>query len=492
MNILIDSNIFIPLEISSVSDIEPKTPKANELYRKAKEIDYHIFLLDVQKKDIENDKNLERKKTRLLAFEKYELLKNIEQTDVIKKSFPAIDKTSHDYIDISLLNALCANDVSILVTDDEGIHKKAKKIGKEDLVYYLEDALDFINGQLPKTLETGKEHPVIKTDKCFNLNLEDSFFDTLRNDYSGFDNWFKTKCQNEHRDCLVIKNQNKIAGLCIYKFEKPCYDMIGNVLKICTFKLAMSGNKFGELLLKNIFNYCYKSSVDWIYVTAYEKNYICQFFENFGFEKYKDRKEDTGEFIYRKKLYPKNDAIKKYSALEYHIKYGPRFFNKSQASFLVPVISNYHDMLFPETINENLLFPSLYYQDAFSNAIRKAYICASNTNLISDGDILFFYKSHGEGTIEACGIVERLLRSNNPDEIISIAGKRTVYKREEIAEKCSENKDNLVLLFRQTENLLSKIELKQLIDLQLIKAVPQTITKISEEAKQWILQLAPQ
>lgn len=53
MNILIDTNIFIPLELTSLSDIEPETHAINELYRKAKIVDYHVFLLDTQKKDVE-------------------------------------------------------------------------------------------------------------------------------------------------------------------------------------------------------------------------------------------------------------------------------------------------------------------------------------------------------------------------------------------------------------------------------------------------------
>ena len=57
MNILIDTNIFIPLELTSLSDMEPETHSINELYRKAKEVNYHVFLLDTQKKDVENDKN---------------------------------------------------------------------------------------------------------------------------------------------------------------------------------------------------------------------------------------------------------------------------------------------------------------------------------------------------------------------------------------------------------------------------------------------------
>lgn len=493
MNILIDTNIFIPLELTSVSDFEPETHTINELYRKTKEINYHVFLLDMQKKDIENDKNADRKSIRLLAFEKYELLKNVKTTEIVSKFFPNVPENSHDFIDIALLNALCANAVSILVTNDEGIHKKAKKIGKEDLVYYLADALDFINNQLPKKLKVDISHPIIKSEKCYNIDINDSFFDSLRADYNGikFNNWFKEKCQNGHRDCLVINDNNKLVGLCIYKFEAPCYEMAGTILKICTFKLAVSGNKKGELLLHKLFDYSYSSNVDWIYVTAYEKNYICQFFENFGFERYSKVKEDTGELIFRKRMKPNIKDYESFSPLEFDIKFGPRYFNDKQDAFLVPIIASYHDMLFPDSIKQDSLFPEFNYANSFSNAIRKAYLCKSNSTLIKEGSILFFYKSHDVGTIETCGIVERIERLQNTDEIVSVTGRRTVYRRGEIEKMCADKKDVLVLLFRQAESFLNEIKLSDLQKEKLVNCVPQSITKLTEEAKKWILQQRP-
>lgn len=493
MNILIDTNIFIPLELTSSSDIEPETHAVNELYRKAKELGYHVFLLDTQKKDVESDKNEERRKIRLLAFEKYELLENVKTTEIITKTFPNIPETSHDFIDVALLNALCANAVSILVTNDEGIHKKSKKIGKDDFVYYLADALNFINNQLPKNLTIDATHPIIKKEKCYNLNINDNFFDSLRADYEGekFDRWFVEKCQNGHRDCLVIQENDKLIGLCIYKFEEPCYEMTGTVLKICTFKLSVSGNKQGELLLRKLFDYSYISNVDWIYVTAYEKNYICQFFENFGFERYNKLKEDSGELIFRKQMKPCPGDYLRLAPLDFDIRFCPRYFNTEQDAFLVPVISSYHNMLFPEAIKENLLFPQLDYMDSYSNAMRKAYLCKSNTNLVQAGSILFFYKSHDVGTIETCGIVERVERLRNPDAIISLTGKRTVYQRSEIEDMCKGEKDILVLLFRQTEGFSKEIHFSELKKQKLVGGVPQSITKLSEEAKKWILKQRP-
>lgn len=488
MNILFDTNILIPLEPKTISDIEPETHEINELYKKLKELNYHIFLLDLQKKDIESDKDFNRRETRIISFEKYELLENIKRTEVINSAFPNIPENSHDYVDIALLNAVCANAVSILVTNDEGIHKKAKQVGKEDSVYYLSEALNLVNRQLPDTsILKGYEHPVIAAEKCYNIDENDSFFDSLRQSYNGFNDWFINKCKLAHRDCFTIREKSKLTGICIYKFEEPCYEMMGKIVKICTFKLISQGNKLGELLLKNLLEQCYKSTVDWIYVTAFPDNYICQFFETFGFEPFKDKLNDTEELILRKHLIPeeKNNL----DSLEYHIKYGPKYFDKTAQSFLVPITDSYHAMLFPETMVDSL-FPEIYYEDSYANAIRKAYICNSNTNQLSEGSILFFYKTHSDSSIFVCGIVEKVLKTSSPDEILSMIGKRTVYKRQEIEEKCKNGNTCLAILFRQTINFNRKININDLIKQKLINGIPQSITQLSEEAKKWIIQQA--
>lgn len=381
---------------------------------------------------------------------------------------------------------LTGKTTDLLVTEDEGIHKKAKKIGIEDKVYSLSDANAFIEAKLPKSLKIDNLSPIIEPEWCYNININDSFFDSLRNDYIGFNNWFKNKCQSEHRQCFVVKEQDKLEGICIYKTEDSeesvKYGMKGFVVKLCTFKLTIKGRKLGELLLKNIFSTCYNANVDWIYVTAFENNYICQFFESFGFEKYKLTKKDTGELIFRKRLNPnQSDLIN--TPLDYHIKFGPRYFETSQNSFLVPIKTSYHEMLFPELERQPLLFANFY---PYSNAIKKAYISNSNTTLVNVGDILFFYRTHKDQSIQACGIVEELRRSSNPEEVLALAGKRTLYELKDISEMCK-NRECLVILFRQAENLVKPIYLSDLTKIQLIKGVPQSISKLTDEAKKYIL-----
>ena len=349
LKILIDTNILLPLEPTSLKDVESLSHQANEFVQKTQKAKALIYLLDVQKNDINRDKDENRRNLRLLACEKYQLLTNVQMSEFFKGNFELSNLNPHDFVDVSLLNALYCNAVSILVTNDNGIHSKAKKIGLGDRVYRLEDALDFINMQLPIDLKAESLHPIINKEKCYNLDIRDDFFDSLRQDYDGFDDWFQEKCQRGHRDCFVIRNESKIAGLCIYKNEEPSYEMKGKIVKICTFKLKYSGTKQGELLLRQLFKMCYDSNVDWLYVTAFESNYICQFFEDFGFECYREKKEDTGELIYRRRMVPTLNDRNNLLALPFHKRFGYRYFIPSEKAFLVPTKKNFYNRLFPET-----------------------------------------------------------------------------------------------------------------------------------------------
>jgi hypothetical protein len=378
VKILIDTNIFIPLEITRFDDIEPNQKHIDSFHEKCNRAGFSVFLHSEIKRDIHRDTNNERKNLRLLAINKYSMLTDIKYSDEVKNKLGLPHEDANDYVDYHLLNAVYVNAVNILVSNDTKIHKRAKSLDISDKVYFLDD-VDALFQSL--AIEPIKLSEHVKMEKCYNINLSDEIFDSLKVDYTGFDNWFRSKCQTGHRSCYVIRDGKDINGITIFKNEDESaellrYNLSGNVLKICTFKTSprVSGSKFGELLLRTIFDYSYANKFDWIYVTTFERNYICTFFESFGFEKYRNVKPDTGELVYIKKLTPAPD--RKLSALQYHILYGPEYIDKNSDCFLVPVRPFYHEKLFPELEKQSLLFP---HSEGCSNGIRKAYICKSNT-----------------------------------------------------------------------------------------------------------------
>ena len=107
--------------------------------------------------------------------------------------------------------------------------------------------------------------------------------------------------------------------------------------------------------------------------------------------------------------------------------------------------------------------------------------------MIEPGNILFFYRTHSDKKIECCGIVEQTLHSSKVDDILPLVGKRSVFSKFEIENFCTKSRDCFLILFRQVENLKNPYNLDELKERDFIKGYPQTITMISNEAKECIL-----
>lgn len=71
--------------------------------------------------------------------------------------------------------------VDFLLTEDKGIHKKAEILGVAERIFLIEEALEFFSKLLPKHRISAP--PAIKFIPTYNLNLEDSIFNSLKEDY---------------------------------------------------------------------------------------------------------------------------------------------------------------------------------------------------------------------------------------------------------------------------------------------------------------------
>lgn len=113
--------------------------------------------------------------------------------------------------------------------------------------------------------------------KFSEIDLQDAFFLSLRNDYPGFDNWFKGKSDQE---AYVQYENNKIIGFLFLKVEKNLVnDVVPNIhankiLKVSTFKINAHGTKMGEQFIKIIMDYAVSEDVDVCYVTIYENIHL--------------------------------------------------------------------------------------------------------------------------------------------------------------------------------------------------------------------------
>jgi L-amino acid N-acyltransferase YncA len=392
---------------------------------------------------------------------------------------------SNNWVDNNLLAALKGDLIDYLVTEDIGIHKKAKKLNLKSRVLLLADAVVLIKDLFDTT---PSPPPAVTNPYIYEIDTNDLIFNSLREDYQGFDEWL-VKCKREQRRAYVVTTvENKdIAAIAILKRENNLPNgQEGKVLKICTFKVSpyFGGNKLGELLLKAIFEYLFVNKYRFAYFTTYEKqDQLIEFAKDFGFFEIENNQSEQ-ELAFCKDLKFEHGDIESIKPFDFHLKFGPRVTSfRGNSAFIIPIQPNYHNILFPELELQKSLFPVMR---PCGNSIRKAYLSHSLSSKIKRGDNIIFYRSYDIKAVTCLGIAEGTFRSNNANEIAQYVGSRTVYSFSTIKEMCS--KPVLAIKFRLVQPLSETIPLRTLRKHGIIKGQPQSITEISPESIEWLKQ----
>ena len=477
MNILLDTNIIIPLEDTN------KVLNASfaELRRLAVEQRHCLYVHPMQLADINRDKDQKRKKIVLSRLNQYSKIDNppilsYEECAALGLS----NSNDNDKVDNNVLFALYRGAVHLLVTNDEGIHKKASKIGIQDKVYRLEQFLDFLRKYSNSPISYS--YTGVQDRYMYEIDKKQSFFDSLRQAYDGFNRWYQN-CAEQQRKCWCIEDdKGNVAAICIYKLENDTSltndgkIVKGSILKLCTFKVEAQarGKKLGERLLYIAFDYCVKNDIDWVYLHTFEQKTLVSLCEDYGFYNLGKYKHDD---VYIKPMRLKNENL---DSLDSLIRYYPYFQDDDAVQkFIVPIRPKYHEDLFPDFSNlKGSLFES--DQNLYScqgNTIKKAYLCHSKIKTIKKGDVLMFYRSHDRKSIQCMGIVEEVFFSEYIDEVFPVISKRTVYTYADLIEILKQK--TLVILFRFIA-LDKEIPLKSIVSAG-IEGNIQSIRKISNE-----------
>lgn len=477
MNILLDTNILIPLEDTS----KILSEDLSTMMKLCSEQKHNLFVHPLQVEDLQRDKDEKRKCILLSRIKQYQSIDNppiLSEEELKKLNWR--QSNDNDRIDNNLLFSLYRNAVHLLITNDEEIHKKAKKANLQDRVYRISQFLLLLN----KESKTYPITPVgIENGYLYNFDISQDFFDSLRNSYDGFNDWYK-KAAEAQRKCWYISENNHLIAICIYKEENDVQItdkgkiIPGRILKLCTFKVdpRYRGRKIGERILYIAFKYCKDNHYKWIYLSAMgnEQKSLIGLCEEYGFSlvgKY------NGDDVYLKPMTP--DEEDTLSALEYNKKYYPYYIDTdSIQKFIIPIQPQYHNDLFADISDTAAgLFKSDYTMySPQCNTIKKAYLCHSSCKQIKSGDIILFYRSGDRQSIECIGIVEQAIISNDIEIVLPLISKRTVFSNSELEKILS--KDTLVILFRYIA-LDKKINIEQLTTAG-IRGNIQTIRKISQ------------
>ena len=109
------------------------------------------------------------------------------------------------------------------------------------------------------------------------LDFSDKFFDSLKTDYPGFEEWFKKKIDEKEHVYVHYNQSGNLSGFLYLKVEHNIVNDVdpvieaSNIVKIGTFKIESHGTRQGERFIKKAFDYCIYNKADICYVTLYSK-----------------------------------------------------------------------------------------------------------------------------------------------------------------------------------------------------------------------------
>jgi len=484
LRVILDTNILINREDDRVI-----ADNVQNLMRIISETNTVSLIHPVSITDIRKDKNEERKRKMLSKIAAYP---SIEAPPDFRKDREFITKigereATKNQIDNDILYSIYRNAVDFLISEDKGIHRKAEKLGIQNRVLTIDQAIQLIG----KTSERKKllSPPALRRTPTHNLNLKDSFFDSLRFGYPEFDDWMK-KVSAKGRECWAyFREDGSIGALLIFKQEDEHIDCDTQItkmkrLKICTLKVDETGHRIGELLIKISSEYAVKNRLQEMFITHFttgSDDALVKLISEYGF--IRQGSNSRGEEVFLKSLQPDGVLCSDLSPLEIAKRYYPSYYDGQGVNkFIIPIRKEYHSRLFTDFSGRQTTL--LEFSGEFiieGNTIKKAYLCHSKSKLIEPGDVVIFYQSRDLKQLTHIGIVEMVkhFQAGNKKEIQDLLVKRTAYSDKELTFHAS--KPSLVLFFTQHFCLPCPVDYKDLVKIGAIKGQPQSITRISHE-----------
>ncbi len=447
MRALLDTNIIIHRETSRIINENIGT-----LFLWLDRLQYIKNVHPVTVEELKRHSDNEVVRTMGIKLDSYQVLKTIAPLhEEVKNTSDKIDTTGNDINDTLLLNEVYCSRVDLLITEDKKIHQKALALGVDDKVFRIDSFIEKAISENPtlvdyKTLSVKKEY-------FGNISLSDSFFDSFREDYLGFDDWFNKKSEETSYICSYEEATN--AFLFIKKEdETENYSDITpplppkNRLKIGTFKVTANGFKLGERFLKIIFDNAFKQKVEEIYVTIFDKREeqerLISLLQDWGFNYYGIKSTKNGEEKVYVKPFKRGEEIN--NALP---KLTYPFISKESDVFIVPIYQQYHTELFPDSILKTESPLDFIENEPHRNALSKVYICRSIERDLKSGDRIIFYRTGDPGNAihtgvtTTVGIVESVITDiKDETTFLSLCRKRSVFSDEELKKHWNYNKNN--------------------------------------------------
>ena len=436
MRVLLDTNILIHREAERVDREDIGT-----LFRALDAIKAEKCVHPASIEEIGRHGNPEVVRTFKVKLDSYHVLKTLAPETSETAGLGVGDRTENDRTDTALLREVAAGRVDALITEDRGIHAKARTAGLSASVFTIDSFLEKVNAENPPPAD----YQVLSVKKTHfgEVNLRDEFFDSFRSEYKDFDKWFNRKA-DEITYCCTDEGGHIVAFLYVKRegVEENYADISppfrkATRLKIGTFKVSANGHKLGERLLKIVFDNALLYDVDEIYVTAFgkssEQERLLSLIGEWGFILHGTKTTlDGGEQVWVRSFRPTFDAADPRRSYPY--------ISTQTRQFIVPIYPAYHTELLPDSILNTESPADFVESKPNRNAISKVYVSRSIERGLRPGDIIVFYRTrsgnapaHYTSVATTLGIVQEVVDGfETKEEFIRACRKRSVFTDKEL------------------------------------------------------------
>ena len=439
MKVLLDTNIIIHRETNKVVKYE-----IGQLFNWIDKLKLEKYIHPITVTEIEGYQNKEVVRSFSIKLDSYNQIKHPSSfSDQMKQLSNEFDTNSNDINDTQLLNEVFEERIDLLITEDKKIHKKAEKISISNRVFTIQSFLEKVISENPSLVE----YDVLAVEMVdfAQVNLGDTFFDSFREDYNipPFDRWFKKKSDDQ---CYVCYSHNQLTAFLYIKPEggdenyqdiSPPFERKKR-LKIGTLKVTSNGYKIGERFLKIVFDNAIRNKVEEIYVTVFDKRpeqiQLIEMLEEWGFKYYGTKTTENGsERVLVRPFGKKNPVDINNPKLSFP------FFSRKTRKYIIKIEPQYHDELFPDSLNTRTDKTKFKENEPHRNRIGKVYISHSKDRHLKAGDIIIMYRM-GEtspkkysSTITSICIVEEVINNFKTfDDFHKVCARRTMISKEDL------------------------------------------------------------
>lgn len=225
--------------------------------------------------------------------------------------------------------------------------------------------------------------------KFRDIDSDDNFFASLKNDHEGFKEWYNRI--NSDNAFILYDEDGSVEGFLYLNVENDIVDDIepnivaDKILKVDTFKINPQDTRLIERFIKVVTDYAVSNDADLCYVTIFAKHEkLIQLAEKYGFVKHGTKGNgDKQEIVLTKDMRKtKNDIY-----LDY-----PRINKNNGKKFVLSISPKYHSSMFPDLIlktDDREILEDVSY----TNSVNKIYVCSMNiAKRFKKGDVLVIYK----------------------------------------------------------------------------------------------------